>query len=285
MPRDIFVKGFKRLDIEDAFRLGSSGDSYIFPKGIYDIDGLTTKDGSVRYPAECNLISEVRHGAIIRRADNSIAHAIFANQNFDKAGSADREITIDGFTFDNNYDNQTIYNPNGSFVEHSHCLYLLGTQETKVMNNRFINLVGDGALVGATWDGPTRLTIPFHTSFADNYFNGQLRNRNGITFTSGIWCAVEGSNTFEKCARPDMPAAVDIEPDVPEDWCEQIHVSGTFKNNKADVYFMALVAGTTIRGCGSNIKTNHPVPWESVIARGLNAKEIDVFQASTKWDA
>lgn len=279
MSRDIFVKGFTRLAIEDAFHLGSDYDNYIFPPGIYDIDGLDgSKGSSLKYPQKCKLISEVKHGAIIRRADWSIAHAVWANQNFDKAGSSDSEITIDGFTFDNNFDNQV-------WTEHSHCLYMIGTQESKVMNSRFINLVGDGVCVGATWDGPTRTKIPYHTSFADNYFNGQLRNRNGITFTSGIWCAVEGSNKFVLCTRPDMPAAVDIEPDVPEDWCEQIHVSGDFDRCKSDVWFMALVTDTTIRGCGSNIRTNHPVPWLSVNARGLKCREIDVFQASTKWDA
>ena len=214
-------------------------EEIIFNAGTYtqlDVGPEGRYNSAIRIPSNRKLVANGE--VILKRGDGSPAYALFATSEFDVQGGGNENITIEGFTFDGNYEGMPV-----PYAEHRHCLMLAGLKHARVIRCKFRNLYGDGAIIMRCWRderGEMVTQQPEDIGFVACEFNGQLRNRNGISIISGkdIW--TDRDCVFEECSRPDMPAAVDLEPDyTPHDLIENVRIEGTFKNNKANVWLVA----------------------------------------------
>jgi hypothetical protein len=106
--------------------------------------------------------------------------------------------------------------------EHYHPLEILASHRIHVTGNRFHNLSGDGIYVD---QGSTDLTL------SDNRFDGVNYNRNGISIVEGRHVRIEG-NTFTRMTRPDMPGAIDLEPNYPHQVVSDISIAGNLIDNR-----------------------------------------------------
>ncbi len=177
----------------------------------------------------------------LKRIAGGQAHALFASENFDRPGGSSRNITVQGFTLDGN----------GSglkYAEHRHLIDVIGSTNFRVIGNRFIEMSGDGVLVGRTFDAVTVCAQPSNFLYKGNYANGKRKNRNAVSIISCINPMIEADNVFEDCTRNGMPAAVDFEPDKAGEWVEGGYVRGTFRRCKSNVWFVAQHPGTRITG-------------------------------------
>lgn len=177
----------------------------------------------------------------LKRVAGGKAHALFASENFDRPGGSSRNITVQGFTLDGNGSGM-------KYLEHRHLIDVIGTSNFRIIGNEFIEMSGDGVMVGRTFDGVTVCAQPSNFLYKSNYANGKRRNRNAVSIISCINPMIEADNVFEECSRPGMPAAVDFEPDKAGEWIEGGYVRGTFRRCKSNVWLVAQHPGTRISG-------------------------------------
>jgi hypothetical protein len=101
------------------------------------------------------------------------------------------------------------------FREHTHLLAVNGSRYLKVRRCVFRGFRGDGLLLGGLSGSGD--DVPRHNENAqisDCEFDGvNSDNRNAITVIDGNGVLIR-HNSFHHCSRPDMPGAVDIEPDA-----------------------------------------------------------------------
>lgn len=122
-----------------------------------------------------------------------------------------RNVSISGLVFDGNIDNQS------GWSQSRHEVRILGSsQNVRVERCLFRNLIGDGVYVGSG--------LPSNVTIASSTFTGSHANRNGVSVISASAVAIQ-RNTFLNMARPDMPGAVDIEPNRPSDQLRSITVA------------------------------------------------------------
>lgn len=133
-------------------------------------------------------------------------------------------IVLDGVVFDGNITNQAVWS------EFRHCVQVLGSTGVTVRNCRFQNIIGDGIYIGVS-----DATLPSDVKVHGNSFIGNNTNRNGVSVVAGSDINIYG-NHFYKMARPDMPGAVDIEPNVSTSTIFNVNVYGnTFVGNSTPV--------------------------------------------------
>lgn len=97
------------------------------------------------------------------------------------------------------------------FAEHSHLLILNGVRNVLVENVQILGFRGDGCYLGSGSAGDTE-RHNFNVTIRRCLFDGLNNdNRNGLSIIDGSNVLVE-NNTFQNCARSNMPGAIDIEP-------------------------------------------------------------------------
>ena len=126
--------------------------------------------------------------------------------------------TIHNLVFDGN-----VHSQNGVWTQHRHAITIGAASDVKIEENTFQNLIGDG--IYST--GASSLTID------NNQFNGDHSNRNGISIISGSHVRIY-DNTFWSMARPDMPAAIDLEPNMPSQTLSDVVVYDNTINDPAE---------------------------------------------------
>ena len=146
------------------------------------------------------------------------------------AGSADprdnvRDIAIEGVAFEGRCASE-------GFVQTNHLLVATGCTGLAVRGCVFRAFQGDGIYVAgsAYATGAERHNEDVHIRGC--LFDGvNDQNRQGVSITDGTRVVVEG-NLFRDCSRPDMPGAVDIEPEAP--WA-RIHDVRVLRNRFVNV--------------------------------------------------
>lgn len=117
-------------------------------------------------------------------------------------------VTIDGLEFDGNIQNQ-----GGVWNQHRHQIRVQGNYSNVLIKNcRFYNIIGDGVYINVGSGGNNGHTIEVHSCT----FAAANDNRNGVSITSGTNIHVH-HNVFKNMARPDMPGAIDVEPNSASD--------------------------------------------------------------------
>lgn len=117
-------------------------------------------------------------------------------------------VTIDGLKFDGNIQNQgDVWN------QHRHQVRVQGNYSNILVKNcDFYNIIGDGVYINVGSGGNNGHTIEVR----DCTFTAANNNRNGVSITSGTNVHVH-HNIFKNMARPDMPGAIDVEPNSVSD--------------------------------------------------------------------
>ena len=162
-------------------------------------------------------------------------------------------ITLDGVVFDGNIANQTTWS------EFRHCVQILGSAGVTVRNCTFQNIIGDGVYIGVSG-----ATLPSDVKIHGNRFIGDNTNRNGVSVAAGSDINIYG-NHFYKMARPDMPGAVDIEPNVSTSTIFNVNVNGnTFVGHATPVLQKAITVNNAqaaalynINICNNSIKDGY----------------------------
>ncbi|MBA3656121.1 MAG: hypothetical protein H0W69_02070 [Gemmatimonadaceae bacterium] len=220
------------LEFEEGFYLVAESQARV-------LGGRSPYSDMIALPSDFTM--RALGSVTLKRIAGGKAHALFASENFDKQGGSSRNITIQGFTFDGNGSGM-------KYAEHRHLIDVIGTTNFRIMGNRFVEMSGDGVLVGRTYDGATICAQPRDFLYKGNYANGRRKNRNAVSIISCSNPMIEADNVFEECTRPGMPAAVDLEPDMAGEWIEGGYIRGTFRRCKSNVWMVAQFPGTRITG-------------------------------------
>lgn len=147
-------------------------------------------------PAGCYVQG---NGSILRTANASTTGS--GDDGTLRVGGDD--VTIDGLKFDGNIQNQ-----GDAWNQHRHQVRVQGNHSNILVKNcDFYNIIGDGVYVNVGSGGNNGHTIEVH----DCTFTAANDNRNGVGVTSGTNVHVH-HNTFKNISRPDMPGAIDVEP-------------------------------------------------------------------------
>lgn len=125
--------------------------------------------------------------------------------------------TIRNFVFDGN-----VHSQSGVWTQHRHAISIGTASDISISYSTFRDLIGDGIYSS----GASSLTIDH------NQFSGDHSNRNGISVISGSNVTIY-DNTFWSIARPDMPGAIDLEPNLPSQTLSDIRVYNNTINDPA----------------------------------------------------
>lgn len=191
-----------RFDLQAALTATPPGGTLNVPAGTYVI----------RVPLNVPAgITVNGNGAVLRAADCTTTAS--PDDQIMTAAAGD---TITGLTFDGDQARQC-----GQWSEHRHALRVNGAG-VLVTGDTFRDLIGDG--VYATGADGLRVS--------QNEFDGDHANRNGVSLISGSNVTIS-DNTFSSMSRPDMPGAVDIEPNTADEAVAGVQVTGNTVNDPA----------------------------------------------------
>lgn len=96
------------------------------------------------------------------------------------------------------------------FSEHIHLVSLSGVSDISFKRCSFIGFRGDGVYLGSGEDGEERHNEDIN--FQECVFDGiSKQNRNGISILDGDGVYIDNC-VFRNCTQPNMPGAIDIEP-------------------------------------------------------------------------
>ncbi len=127
-------------------------------------------------------------------------------------------VEVFGGTFDGGRSTRVGWN------EHSHAIRVRSASNVRIHDNTLHNLSGDGVFVSSLNPTDTAAVPSRGVSIRNNTFRGNNENRQGVSVSHAVSVQIE-SNTLEGMARPDMPGAIDLEPDYPHQNVEHIFVS------------------------------------------------------------
>jgi len=200
---DVDVTTYRRRgerDDSQAFeRALATGRPVFVPRGEYLVS-------MVKLPAHAKI-----HGAgsdsIIRSADPDGYAVFYADSGGPSASVADisiRNLVLAGDVASH------------GFREHSHLLVLQGVRAVIIENVGFRGFRGDGLMIeGGNAMAANPVNEPRHNreiSVRNCWFDGINRdNRNAISIVDGQNIKIENCK-FHNVTRPDMPGAIDIEP-------------------------------------------------------------------------
>lgn len=129
------------------------------------------------------------------------------------AGSADprdnvRDVAIEDLAFEGRSATE-------GFVQTNHLLVATGCSGLRVRRCAFRAFQGDGIYVGGSAYATGAERHNEDVCIRGCLFDGvNDQNRQGVSITDGTHVTIAG-NLFRDCSRPDMPGAVDIEPEAP----------------------------------------------------------------------
>jgi hypothetical protein len=100
------------------------------------------------------------------------------------------------------------------FSQFIHNVRVAGVERLAVRSVKFEAMQGDGLYLGSRNSGSEKEAHNFDVSVMDSSFDGvNAENRQGVSIIDCTRCLVSG-NTFLRLTRPDMPGAIDVEPNT-----------------------------------------------------------------------
>jgi Pectate lyase superfamily protein len=128
------------------------------------------------------------------------------------------------------------------FSEHTHNFSALGVTRVSVRHVRFEAFQGDGIYLDTRRQQNGELVHNTDVKVSDNSFDGANdQNRNGASLIDCSHCILE-RNLFSHMSRPDMPGAIDIEPDEKNQSVRDIVIKdNTITGNKGGVGAISIV--------------------------------------------
>jgi hypothetical protein len=126
-------------------------------------------------------------------------------------------VEIVGGTFDGGLSTRI------GWSQHSHAIRVRSATNVKIRNGKFHNLAGDGVFVSAFNPTDPHSRGSQEVRIQGNEFHGTNQNRQGVSICHATSVQVEG-NLFVAMARPDMPGAIDLEPDYGHQQVDHIFI-------------------------------------------------------------
>jgi hypothetical protein len=190
--------------VQAAANATQSGGTLVFPAGV-----VYTESTAVQLPAG---ITVQGNASVLKTPDNTTTST--SDDSLLLAASGD---TVSGLVFDGD-----VHNQNGVWNQHRHAIRVNGGSNVTITGDTFQNLIGDGVYIV----GASSVTV------ASSHFNGDHSNRNGVSVISGSNIYVH-DNVFNSMARPDMPGAVDLEPNTASENLTNVQVYNNTVNDPA----------------------------------------------------
>jgi Right handed beta helix region len=209
------------VNIQAALDSVAAGGTLTLPKG-----GVYIVDTPLVVPS--NITVDGNGSVLETPADSTTPHS---DEAIMQVSSGD---TIRNFTFDGN-----VHNQNGVWTQHRHEIIIGTSSDITIEHNTFRNLIGDGIYS----NGALSLIIDY------NKFYGDHSNRNGISIISGSQVRIY-ENTFWSMSRPDMPGAIDLEPNQPWETLSDVLVENNTVNDPAH---FGMLEWDSLQGAISNI--------------------------------
>ena len=193
------------------------GGEILIPRGRYIVNALNVKSNIdlKGYGAGSIFIqkSGAKYCVSTRPASNTIKR--------DQPGSAN--ISLTDLSFRGTVDTD-------GFSEFFMLLDIRGTSNVSVTRCNFTGFRGDGIYIGALKVAEKELHNT-NISVSECVFDGINKdNRNGISVIDCDGLRIEKS-VFKNCSRPDMPGAIDVEPNERSNIVKNIHITGNRFNN------------------------------------------------------
>lgn len=165
------------------------------------------------------------------------------------------------------------------FAEQIHLMTLNGVRNVLVDNVNFIGFRGDGCYLGSG-DVGGQERHNHNVTLRRCLFDGMNRdNRNALSIIDGTNVTVEDS-VFQNCTRPNMPGAIDIEPDN-----ASFHVidgidiiRNKFRNVGGNLGTVSLFMGSAVVPDPKNIRINDN-DFDASVTTTLKA---DIFIGTTR---
>lgn len=200
--------------VTDFRRAGDPDDSAAFARALAAGGPIHVPAGRGSGPGGAYLVGDVapRAGSVItgdgsstviRPSPGSLA-AFFCDSGSARsriAGLQFRDLTLEGWSRER------------GFAEHYHLLNLAGVENVVIERVTFRAFQGDGLILSS---GRVPGTERHNRAIVvrDCIFDGVNRqNRNAISVIDVDGLRIEGCQ-FRSCTRPDMPGAIDVEPDA-----------------------------------------------------------------------
>lgn len=177
----------------------NGGGTLLIPPGTYIVADLQVGSGTLIKGTGTPL------PVLVKRPDaNSILD--ISSSRFTDSHGALHDITIEYLTLRGR-------SVEDGFREHTHNINAVGVTRFSVQSVRFEAFQGDGIYLGTRRQQNGELVHNTDVKVADNNFDGaNNQNRNGVSLIDCSRCILE-RNVFSHVSRPDMPGAIDVEPD------------------------------------------------------------------------
>lgn len=223
--KDFHAQGDGQTDDTAAFaaalrKLSDAGGTLIVPPGTYLVGDLSVASGLILKGLQAD------YSAVLLKAPNAktilnISPPVGCNSALPLHDIALQYLTFRGRSVED------------GFSEHIHNVNVAGVERLSFTRVRFEAFQGDGLYLGALAAGSS---TPLHNSeinVSDSSFDGvNSQNRNGISVIDCTHCVFE-HNDFSRVSRPDMPGAIDLEPNHQEEVIQYISVkSNTIKDGR-----------------------------------------------------
>jgi hypothetical protein len=174
------------------------GGEIFLTDGTYVVGTLGMKSNLTLRGNGTNSILKQKYGSDYCIDTNPTNARINKTRNYTLNPS---KIKYSGLTFRGTVDTD-------GFSEHVHLMQVEAATQVSIDNCSFIGFRGDGIYLG---EGPNK-SHNSKVSITKSVFNGINRdNRNGISVIDCDGLLVQDC-TFNNCTRPDMPGAIDVEP-------------------------------------------------------------------------
>lgn len=193
---------------------GSTDDTRAFQSALDAAAGVWVPEGrylvgDLALWSHTHLAGAGARSVLVHRPGSRVLAAVGAGY----AGSADprdnvRDIALEDLAFEGRCTTD-------GFVQTNHLLVATGCTGLAVRRCAFRAFQGDGIYVAGSAYATGAERHNEDVSIRDCLFDGvNDQNRQGVSITDGTRVLIEG-NLFRDCSRPDMPGAVDIEPEAP----------------------------------------------------------------------
>jgi len=185
--------------------------------------------------------------------------------------TAVKDITIDGITFLNDV-------VNDEFDELMHQICAVGVSNFTVKNCEFIGFLGDGIAVTNRVEGGQNIRMNRNVNIIYNSFDGINRDNRQAVSVYGCDGFSVNYNKIKNTTRPNMPGAIDIEPDN----VSTILRGGEIKGNK--LYNIGgNIGAIAITLYNNNVDLNYPdtAPLQAKITVSKNVIVDCTFAAFT----
>lgn len=153
-----------------------------------------------------------------------------------------------------------------AFSEHQHILNINAATDVQVDGVKVVGFLGDGIYIGSGNTGSDELHNQ-RITVKNSYIDGVTKdNRNGISIIDCDGCTIE-NNHFTRTSRPNMPGALDLEPDHNYNIIKNIIIrNNTFDNIGGNVGMISLIMAIS--------QNNFIVPSENILIENNHGEKL-----------